>query len=320
MQTWLYNRQPEDFKNTNRISVEGILDLGVDSLTVSLPSLMEIINKHFPGTKIKVSTYQKVDSVAMAKKFEELGADVIMLSELINRDFKRLQAIRRSVKCKLALIANAGCLHGCPNIHCHSTSCAHSGSKGENNTIFSEYYQATCTFGRVSNPVELIRARWIRPEDVKVYEDIGIDMLKILERNSKSDSLGERVKAYSERKYEGNLVDILGQIINSKHAIGRDLGESGLSNEEFVKAGRFIKTFFWVNLSNMYYIDNTKIPKNFIDSFMGRDCSKLSCEECKYCESILNQCKTKKNSALVESTLKSMKALKEEIIEGSILY
>ena len=299
--------------------IESILDLGVDSLTVSLPSLMEIINKNFPGTKIKVSTYQKVDNVAMAKRFEDLGADVIMLSELINRDFKSLEAIRRSVKCKIALIANVGCVYGCPNIHTHASSCAHSGSKGAKNNIFSEYYQASCTFCRVSNPVELIKARWIRPEDVKVYEDIGIDMLKILERFSKSDSLGERVKAYSNRKYEGNLVDILGQTINIKHSLN-NVWESEIDNDEFLKVRRFLKTFLSTNLSDMYYLDNSKIPENFINSFRGRECSKLSCEECKYCENILKQCMTHQNSELVEKTVKSMKTLRDEIVEGSILY
>jgi collagenase-like PrtC family protease len=68
----------------------------------------------------------------------------------------------------------------------------------------------------MKDPVEFVKSRWIRPEDVKVYEDVGIDMLKILERNNTSDTLGERVKAYSMRSYEGNLIDMLGQMSNRK--------------------------------------------------------------------------------------------------------
>ncbi len=301
--------------------IEGLLEAGVDSLTISMTTLIEIIKKHFPGVKIKASTLQRINTVAMAQKFEDLGADVIMLSEHINRDFELLSAIRRSVKSKIALVANAGCIYGCHNMHSHSNSTSHS-SKIENKPRpFSEYYQANCMLTRISNPVEFVKSRWIRPEDVKVYEDIGIDMLKILERNSTSDTLGERVKAYSERSFDGNFIDLMGQIFNRKKSIPPSLVTefSRGRNEGMKKIGEFFRTFFQVEISDLFYLDNKKIPKDFINGFMNRDCSKLSCNKCNYCKSIADTCMTHVDQKELDQIVKSMISAKDGIIEGTTL-
>lgn len=300
--------------------IESILELGVDSLTVSITGLMEIINKHFPGTRMKVSTYQKVDSVAKAQRFEELGADVIMLSEHVNRDFNLLRAIRSSVKCKIALIANVGCTYQCPNMYSHANSIAHSSAAGENYSVFSEFYQANCLLGKIKDPVEFLKSRWIRPEDVKVYEDLGIDMLKILERNSTSDTLGERVKAYSMRSYEGNLIDLLGQMSNRKRSLSSTWGaKPQIETEEFKKVKRFLETFFGTSIPDLFYLDNKKIPEDFINGFMSRDCSKLSCEKCNYCKSVADACISQLDPEAIRRIMKSMIDYRDEIIDGSAL-
>jgi len=47
--------------------------------------------------------------------WEELGADAITLESFsINRNFRRLAAIRQAVRCDLQLIANHVCLLNCP--------------------------------------------------------------------------------------------------------------------------------------------------------------------------------------------------------------
>ncbi|HEX3028853.1 MAG TPA: U32 family peptidase [Clostridia bacterium] len=302
--------------------IEDILELGVDALTVSMPTIMGIINKHFPGTKINVSTFQKVDSVAKAQRFEELGADIIMLSEHVNRDFKLLSAIRKNVKAKLALIANVGCIYGCPNMHAHANSISHVGARGEKLSVFSEFYQANCLLTRVKDPVEFVKSRWIRPEDVKVYEDIGIDMLKILERSSSSNTLGERVKAYSERSYDGNIIDLMGQISNKNRSIYLDLmGGLGLRNmEDIQKAGKFFGIFFETSVQDLFYLDNKKIPEDFLQNFMNRDCSALSCEKCNYCRNIADTCMTLPDPGAINNIIGAMTEMKDEVVNGSALY
>lgn len=312
---------PEGHKNLIKY-VESILELGVDSITVCMPTVMEIINKHFPGTKMKVSTYQKVDSVAMAQRFEELGADVIMLSEHVNRDFNLLSAIRKNVSAKIALIANVGCIYGCPNMHSHANSGSHIAARGNKLSVFSEFYQANCLLTKVSNPVEFVKSRWIRPEDVKAYDYIGIDMLKILERNSTSDALGERVKAYSERRYDGNIIDMLGQTSNKKKSLPINLfADLGVDREEEMrKAGRFFGVFFEENVSELFNLDNSKIPEDFIQGFMKRDCSTISCDKCGYCKAIADSCITVTKQDAVDKIRGAMLEMKGDIVNGSALY
>ena len=54
-----------------------------------------------------------------------------------------------------------------------------------------------------------LRANWIRPEDLHLYEELGYHNFKIVERNTPTQILLERVKAYAERRYDGNLLDLV---------------------------------------------------------------------------------------------------------------
>jgi collagenase-like PrtC family protease len=50
---------------------------GAEAVTIALPSLLEIVKKHFPGLKICVSLFSIVDNLDYAKRWEDLGADKI---------------------------------------------------------------------------------------------------------------------------------------------------------------------------------------------------------------------------------------------------
>jgi len=59
--------------------LEWINSIEADSVTVTIPYLIELIKRQFPHLKTRVSTIAHVDSVARAKSFESLGADSITL-------------------------------------------------------------------------------------------------------------------------------------------------------------------------------------------------------------------------------------------------
>jgi len=299
--------------------IESLIELNIDSLTVSMTSIIKMIKKHFPDTKINVSTFQKVDTVSMAQRFEDLGVDVIMLSENVNRDFKLLSAIRKSVKTKIALIANVGCLYECPDKYSHANSIAHNSSNSCRYSIFSESFQANCLCTKIMNPVEFIKSRWIRPEDVHVYEDIGIDVLKILDRTNTTDILSERVEAYSKRTFEGNIIDMMGQMINPKHSRAGKPPNIQMNMEDAQKLNRLYMTFFKSSVSDYFYLDNKKIPKDFINGFKDRDCSSLSCDKCNYCKSIADACISELDIEAIIGMRKNMNDLKNDIFNGSAL-
>ena len=99
--------------------------IGVDSVTVAIPYLLEMIKKQYPNFRVSISTHTGIDSVQRAKNWEDLGADKLTLSVLdVNRDFRQINKIRKAVKCKLQVIANLTCLYNCPfyKYHAHVNS------------------------------------------------------------------------------------------------------------------------------------------------------------------------------------------------------
>lgn len=303
--------------------IEWIDSLGVDSVTVTLPSLISIIKKFAPRLKVKISTFQRITSVQMAKRFEDLGADTIMLSENCNRDFKLLAAIRKAVKCRLALIANVGCLYYCQNAHSHIVSTSHSGTKKGCNSLFTAVpYTVDCLQTRLRNISEFIKVRFIRPEDVAKYEEIGIDLLKICDRHTKSEVLLDRVKAYHERSYEGNLLYLLGQK-SDRNTDNVNVGEIKRLMGQSKEAEEKIKYFFGslnVPISDLIYIDNKKIPSDFLEQYEKRDCTRMSCDQCGYCKSVTDIAVTTAGDDKIKEVQYKLKILKGNLVDGSILY
>lgn len=303
--------------------LEWVCGLGVDSVTITLPSLISIVKRYFPKLKVKVSTFQRVSSVPVAKRFEDMGVDTIMITEHCNRDFKLLRSIREAVSCDLALIANVGCIHYCPNAHSHINNTAHSAMLGGCNSIFEAAPNvADCLGIRLKNPEELVKSCFIRPEDVSVYEDIGIDLLKIVDRHTKTDVLVDRVKAYADRSFDGNMLYLMGQIAERQtddfnmQAVEKIFAGG---EEAQKKTGEFF-SHFTETISDLFYLDNKKIPADFLKGFENRDCFRLSCEKCGYCGKIADIAMTVAPQERVDGFLKSMNKLKEKVVDGSILY
>jgi collagenase-like PrtC family protease len=167
-----------------------VASTGAESVTVTIPYLLEIIKRHFPALKVNVSSWARVENVRKAQAFEDMGADAIVLSEDINRDFKAIEAIRKAVKCRLILIANPGCMYGCPRSFYHANVMTH-GSQGnhESGGFLVDHCYFSCTKDKMKDPVELVKIRWIRPEDVEDYEMAGIDCLKIIDRYKSTATL-----------------------------------------------------------------------------------------------------------------------------------
>ncbi|MFA6931885.1 MAG: U32 family peptidase [Lentisphaeria bacterium] len=272
-------------------------NMGVRRLTVSTPFLLELLKRRFPEFKVRVGIYAQVDTPRRARFWEELGADAITLESFsINRDFSRLSSIRQAVRCDLQLIANHLCLMNCPMQSYHQNGFAHASDDG--GKLFIDYCLLRCSRLRLTDPSHFIKSAWIRPEDLGVYEAMGYTTFKLLERGIPSTELLRRVKAYSERRYDGNLADLL-LSYGFKEPCRR---ESHWTLRHFWKPGQInplrIKALF--ELAQMQgmlsplatspiYIDTSKIPANFLESFRARDCAAMDCHLCGYCERIAAQ-------------------------------
>ncbi|TFG25653.1 MAG: hypothetical protein EU529_00135 [Promethearchaeota archaeon] len=249
--------------------LQWISDIGSDNVIVTIPFLIRLIKEQFPKLKIRVSTIAHVNSVNRAKFYEAMGADEITPDVMINRDFKTLKKIKKAVKCNINLLLTDGCLYQCPFRYYHYNIVGHSSqSSHQLGGVYIDYCILNCSVIKFSNPTEVVKARWVRPEDLSHYEAIGIENFKIAGRRMSTEWILRAVKAFSSRKYEGNLVDI---IQGFSMTVGVEKDPNVKMTETFVKEPK-----------SKLIIDNTKLD-GFIEFFKKQDCISM-CDECNYCE------------------------------------
>lgn len=233
--------------------------LGVDAVTVTMPYLLRIIKRRFPRLKVKTSVIAQVDSVQMARALCDLGADEINVDYMLNRDLRRLHALRQAVSCDLCLLVNDLCLYQCPYRQYHYNLTGHSTQEGHPlSGVYLDFCMISCTIEKLTHPEQLIRARWIRPEDLSRYQDLGFDRFKLSGRNMSSAWILRAVRAYADRTYAGNLGDILIPDPNGQVH---------------------------------YWIDNRQLD-GFLDHFAARDCASSDCSACAYCRRLAERAVT----------------------------
>lgn len=264
--------------------------LSVEAITISMPYLSGFIKKHYPRFLLNVSTMAQVDSPDKAKFWEDLGAKKITLYEVnVNRNFDLIVKIRRAVKCELQLIVNNGCLYNCPLTLYHGLLCSHASQKGHALRGFIiDFYRIFCSYLRAKDPVNFIRADWIRPEDTHYYESLGIDSLKIVNRGMSTGAIRGIVTAYSDRSYEGNLLDLLpspDKNINFNRVNPWYLLKFFL-RPQLVNVFKLIKMKkLFTSIKDNIYIDNKKLD-GFILSLQNKKCDLMLCDKCQWCAHI----------------------------------
>jgi len=183
-------------------------EVGVDSVTVTDPFFLEMVVENY-DMEVAVSCLAHVDSVERALFFEELGAKYITLDTNINRDFETLEKIREATSCELKLIVNESCIWKCPFRYQHANLTSHFYGVDRKVGMLSDYYHDRCATMRVRNPTLIIKSPWIRPEDLKEYEKIGIHFFKIAGRTQPVNWIVRALRAYEERSFDGNLLELL---------------------------------------------------------------------------------------------------------------
>ena len=272
-------------------------ELGVRRVTVSTPFLLELVKRRFPEFKIRVGIYAQVDTPRRARFWEDLGADAITLESFsINRNFRRLAAIRQSVRCELQLIANHVCLLNCPLQTYHQNGFAH--ASDDTSTLFIDYCFLRCSRLRLTDPSQFIKAAWIRPEDLAAYEAMGYTTFKLLERGIPSAELLRRVKAYSERRFDGNLAGLL-----LSYGFKEPVRKESLWTLRHFWKPRQVNPLRLKPLTELarlqgmlsplpespIRVEARHIPDSFLDGFRDRDCASMDCQACGYCERIAAQ-------------------------------
>jgi collagenase-like PrtC family protease len=278
-----------------------LTDANVDSVTVASPLLLRIIKRQYPHLKVRISVFAVVNSPEKAIKWEQMGADTICISAIAcNRNFDLLKKIRKSVNCGLQLIVNASCLSDCTYELTHMNLLTNSSKIGDiNNGFCFDYCLLHCFQKRFEDPVNYIKSIWIRPEDLSIYEEIGYDNFKIVERSCPSDLIIKRVEAYVNRSFNGNLLELVAPVAHIKKEQRASLKQRArivramlqpykLKIKSLLGVKKYMENVIFHEFSKEnapVYIDNKSLD-NFLQEILKINCHTKLCSECKYCDKI----------------------------------
>ncbi len=240
--------------------LETLYEIGVRSLTVSLPSVLEIVQSMPKDFELKASVICQVTNVNKAMMYKQMGVERLVVDESINRDFHTLRQMTETFGDQVEIIVNSICHKNCTYRMFHYNQIA-----GDSVRLSSEassgYYHHRCVLRRYETPENILKLTWVRPEDLHYYTAVGIRYFKIQGRNHvlKGDPV-RAVRAYFKGSYEGDLAELL------------DL---------FNPTGKF-----------RVAIDNRCLD-GFLEPFFnarGENFCKNNCSRCHYCESTARKC------------------------------
>lgn len=270
--------------------LDWLVEIGVDSVTVANPYIAIWIKKNYPDIPLTASAMANINSVNRAKFWQDLGIEKITFpGQAINRDFALIRLLKKSLKCKIQLIANNACLCHCPLHMSHSLMNAHASQSWHKcRGYMFDYHIIMCRLKRLKDPINFIRADWIRPEDIGFYEDLGVDGIKLVDRRLSSDKILNIVEAYLNRSYPGNLLDLF-------HTFQ---AKSFNSHKGWARKTFYLRSIFSMNplkilrfsdcFSRMeVYIDNQKLD-TFLQN-MPKECDLVSCDKCGYCRAVTDK-------------------------------
>jgi len=205
----------QEFRHRFLAFLDFLADAQVEAITIAEVYLIELAleyrRSHKGGPRVYVSSLAEVVEPAKARRFDEMGVDRIVLHQNVNRDFRTLKQIIETVRCDLELYANTGSLYQCPYRHSHRSFIAHASAaenECEGTGATSNWYKERCIAIRQANPIEIVMAPTIRPEDVSFYENLGIRYFKIAGRNMRLDWLAKVLTAYIGERSEGGIGDL----------------------------------------------------------------------------------------------------------------
>lgn len=229
-------------------------DCRPEIVTTASPFVARTVKAAFSDIEVRASVNMRLTTLQafryLAPLFDSyyLGRDVQRNLETVRRfsDWCRANGKR------LCILANSGCLRNCPWQTFHDNLVAHSDAamKTENVRDWCPHLCWTLYKDRKNFP-EILKATWIRPEDLHRYEGL-VDVVKLATRQHANPDMV--ISAYERGTFDGNLLDLF---------------EPGFSPAFFP-----------------CFMDNAAFPSDWFDrsSACTRECS-----ACGYCDQLAGQ-------------------------------
>ncbi len=255
-----------------------LIELGVDGFVVAVPLLLRRIRRAYPDVGLTVSSFARIRTVAQGEYYLKMGADTVVFEEA-NRDLKLLAGLVRA-GARVEVLVNQTCIHDCPYRFHHLNTSSLASQNGTQGPWF-EFPILQCGLEVVRDPAKLVAGVFVRPEDLHVYEEAGVDRFKVSGRNRSTDWLVRSASAYAARRWEGNLLDILSYVQNlGPRSALRRLAEEG---KDPSVVGPLAQGF---DALAHLEIDNRAFPDGFFRRIAATDCARTSCAACGYCAGV----------------------------------
>jgi collagenase-like PrtC family protease len=269
-----------------------LVELGVDNVSISNLALVALVRRNYPELSIRGSVLSWPTNLPRLKYQESLGVDPLILpySEF-NRDFQALERIRANLSCGIVLFANISCIYHCHYLAEHACSVGHASQEnqgGKKMHSMLDSYLWQCTRRRLVQPELFLASRWIRPEDLHMYEAQGVEEFKIVDRSRSTAWLLRATKAYASRRYDGNLLDILSlEMLGDPNGFHPSIEEQSRKSlfQLDTKERRLTLRMFRLRqrlLALNVFIDNAVLA-DFLEGFRKIRCLETFCDDCRYC-------------------------------------
>lgn len=228
-----------------------INDFKADALMVTSYELMQFIREIQHYIPLYISTIAGVSNAKQLERFLDVNPMRVVVHHDVNRNFKDLQKLLKKAKgwgIEVELMTTESCLRRCPNREAHYL---HLSSRKSDKP-----FHTVCNTKKLMYPREFLKANVIRPEDMHIYEEMGVSIFKITGRSKPSSWLPEVTEAYLKRKYDGNLIRLLGAdpslktedwiYINNKSLEGflENFPRSGKEKDENVYCDKWISKLY----------------------------------------------------------------------------
>ena len=230
-----------------------------DIVTAASPFIAHCIKRNFPDILTRASVNMRLTTLQAMRYLSPLF-DSYYIGRDVQRNLdtvKQISAWAHNNGKTVGILANSGCLRNCPWQTYHDNLLSHSSDAMKH--IRAEKFNPHLCWTLYSDPSnfpEILKATWIRPEDIDRYAPY-VDFVKLATRQHSLPRLV--IDAYSSRSYKGNLPDLF---------------EPGFT-PAFAKHG--------------IMLDNSSFPDDWAEK-VGH-CTR-ECTECGYCETVFEKLKT----------------------------
>jgi len=180
-----------------------------EHVTTTSPFIATVVRQRFPSVKVRFSINMDIASEIALKYVDELFDEFYAGRNDHRRlDYvSRLGAWARQHGKMVGLQANSGCLRNCPFHQFHNNLHGHNrmGQSQAGEKFDFSVFRCRTNYER-GNYEDFLRAIWIRPEDLPLYEP-HVGVVKLATRRHPNPT--KIIAAYATYSYDGDLTEIM---------------------------------------------------------------------------------------------------------------